>query len=252
MAMRVGRTVLLLVALVGPGPVLAQNAAPTPAGPVVVTTRVEPKTVTIGTPFRYTMRVEATGDVELVVPVLAERLGDFSITDFGQVPQHKENGHLVVERWYTLVTYETGDKLVPGPTVQYRVAGSDLQRVDAPDALVIVQSLLDKAGGMKAVKDVHDIKGPVAVPRDYRPLWWALAALLVLAGAGAGLYWLLNRSRRKLLGPRRRRTRSPSRPWRGCGRRAFSSPSGTASTTYAFRASCARISKGASSCAPRR
>src|SRR5688572_1297218 len=54
----------------------AAPAAPEPAAidhvPVRLTTRVEPKDVSIGTPFRFTIRVEADPGVEVAVPVLAE------------------------------------------------------------------------------------------------------------------------------------------------------------------------------------
>jgi len=176
-------------------------AAQTPApDPVTVTTSVEPKKSTIGSPFRYTMRVTAKSEVELVVPLLAQTIGDFLITDFGEVPHAPQNGELVVERWYTLVTYETGDKLIPGPTVQYRVAGSDLQRIDAPDTLVIVESLLPASGSSA---DIREIKPPAAVPRDYRPLWWAAGLVCIIGAAGFGLFQLLNRRRAARLTPPR-------------------------------------------------
>jgi hypothetical protein len=176
------------------------SAQATPAAAVQVATSVEPHKVTLGSPFRYTMRVTAQSEVELVVPILADKIGDFLITDFGDVPHQPEGGKLTVERWYTLVTYEAGDKLVHGPPVQYRVPGSDLQRVDSPDALVIVESLLP-VDPSKA--DVRDIKPPVAVPRDYRPLWWASAALALVVTAGFGLYQLLNRQRAARVTPPR-------------------------------------------------
>jgi len=182
---------LILSVLLTGRPAGAQSSA-APRGPVQVTASVEPQKVTIGSPFRYTMRVTAEPEVELVIPILAERLGDFLITDFGEVPHQPKDGEVVVERWYTLVTYEPGDKVVPGPTVQYRVAGSDLISLDAPDTLVIVQSLLGKGD---SDPDIRDIKPPVAVPRDYRPLWWGAAGLLLLAGAMFGLHRLLNRRR---------------------------------------------------------
>ena|ERR1051325_1751178 len=117
---------LFLIAHVSYG----QDATPTAAaGPVRVTARVDPQQVTIGTPFRYTMRVEADQDVEVVVPILAGQLGELMITDFGEVPTRKENGHVTIERWYTLVTYDPGDHLVPGATIQYRAPGGDMQRV---------------------------------------------------------------------------------------------------------------------------
>jgi hypothetical protein len=168
---------------------------------VQVTTRVEPKSVTIGTPFRYTMRVETRGEVELVVPILAGQIGEFIVTDFGEVPHGEKDGQ-VVERWYDLVTYETGDRIIPGPTVQYREAGGALERVDAPDALVIVESLLAVKDGAEPT-EVRDIKGPVAVPRDYRPLWWAAAALVLLAALVFAAYGLLNRRRQAAVIPPR-------------------------------------------------
>jgi hypothetical protein len=186
---------LLLAALLAlAGGAWADDAA-TPAAqpvPVQIETRVEPKSVTIGTPLRYTMRIVAEKDTELVVPQLAERIGDFQIVDFGSTPPHEEKGRVVAEQWYALLTYEIGDKIVPGPSVQYRVPGSELVSVAAPDTLVVVQSLLDVPGRV-AVEDVRDIKGPVAVPRDYRPLLWIGAALLAVAALGGLLYRLLNR-----------------------------------------------------------
>jgi len=162
---------------------------------VEITTSVAPKTVTIGTPFRYTMHVSAEKEIELVVPQLQGAIGDFEVVDYGSTPPREENGRVVFDRWYTLLTYKAGDLLVPGATVQYRIPGSDLERVAAPDALVIVESLLDRPGATPPA-DVRDIKGPVAVPRDYRPLVWLAAAVLAVLAAAAGLYYVLNRRRR--------------------------------------------------------
>lgn len=184
---------------------LAQEPTPTTAtAPVTVTTSVEPKHVTIGTPFRYTMRIEVTGDVEAQVPILAERLGEFLIQDFGDVPPAKTaSGTTVIERWYTLVIYEAGDQLIPGAPVHYRAPGAELQRVETPETLVIVDSVLPKNDEALAKAALRDIKGPVAVPRDYRPLWYAAAGAAALAGIGFGLYQLLNRRKQILQAPQR-------------------------------------------------
>jgi len=183
-----------LCALLGAPRASAQPAASATA-PAAVTlkTSVEPRSVTIGTPFRYTLRSEAPKDLELVVPTLAGTIGEFQIVDFGTTPPREEHGRSVVERWFTLVTYTPGDKTIPGPTIQYR-RGGELQSVAAPDAVVIVQSLLDKPGATPAT-DVRDIKGPVTVPRDYRPLAWIGVGVLALLGLIALVYRLLNRPR---------------------------------------------------------
>jgi hypothetical protein len=194
----------LAVVTVG-GAAFSDDAGSSRSAPVTVSARVEPQTTRIGTPFRYTLRIEAEQEVELVVPLLAERLGEFTITDFGKADPQRREGRLVMEQWYTLVTYEAGDRLVPGPTIQYRTPGSDMQRLDAPDTLVIVESLLAKAENEKGAGAVAlpDIKGPVAVPRDYRVLWWAALALAALAAVAFGLFRLLNRRRQSPTAPPR-------------------------------------------------
>jgi hypothetical protein len=196
-ALHAGCALALAAALlVGTGALAdATTPAATQAAPVDIQTHVDPKTVTIGTPVRYTMRISAQKEIELVVPQLAAQIGDFQVTDFGSLPPREEHGRAVLEYWYTLLTYKTGDLVVPGPSVQYRVPGSDLESIAAPDALVMVQSVLDRPGTTPPT-DVHDIKGPVAVPRDYRPLLWLGAGMLAVALIVATFYRLLNRRRR--------------------------------------------------------
>ena len=197
-AVRATRVALILtVPLVfAAGRAVADPATPAAAPvPVEIQTGVDPKAVTIGTPFRYTMRITADKDIELVVPQLAGQIGAFEVVDFGSPPPREDKGRVMVERWYTLLTYTPGDAIVPGPSVQYRVPGGELQSLTAPDALVMVQSLLDRPGATPPA-DVRDIKGPVAVPRDYRPLLWIAAGLLAGIAAGLALYRLIKGRRR--------------------------------------------------------
>jgi len=199
----VALAVLLVCAVERPA-----GADATPAAervPVEIETTVEPRSVTIGTPFRYTMTITADKDIELLIPQLAGQIADFQVLDFGDTPPREEGGRVVLERWYTLLTYTTGDLVMPGPSLQYRVAGGDLETVAAPDALVIVESLLDtgKKADAPPMEDVRDIKGPVAVPRDYRPLYWLGGGLLALGALVAALYQLINRRGRAAALPAR-------------------------------------------------
>jgi len=176
---------------------LAPAQVPTAAvpEPVVVTTRVEPKSVSIGTPFRYFIRVESSEEAEVVLPLLVDHVGAFLIKDFGAVPERRESGKRVVESWYDLVGYEAGDKLVDGGVVGYRVAGSDLRQVDVPDALVIIESLLPRSDGVITATEIRDIKGPERGPRDKTLLWLALAVFALLSAVAVGVYWLRARRR---------------------------------------------------------
>jgi len=176
------------------GGAVAQAPA-TPAAPVVVTTRAEPKSVPIGTPFRYTIRVESNEEAEVVLPLLVDHVGEFLIVNFGAVPEREENGKRILESWYDLVGYQAGDKLVEGGVVGYRVAGSDLRQVDVPDALIQIASLLPRSDGVVTATEIRDIKGPERGPRDYRPLWLAGGVLLALLAIVAAVYWLRSRRR---------------------------------------------------------
>lgn len=171
--------------------------------PVAVTTRVEPYSVTIGTPFRLTMTIEAEPGVEVSVPVLSDRIGDFLIQDFGgENPRRDAKGKSIVERWYTLITYETGAQFIPAAEVPFRRAGGEVETATAPKTLVDVRSLLSSE---PEAADVRDIKGPVAVPASLTPLWIGMAALALAIAAASVIYWLAGRRH----GPSAERRRPP-------------------------------------------
>jgi hypothetical protein len=179
----------------------AESATNESAAPVRITTSVDPAAVSIGTPFRYTMRIEADPGTQLVVPVLSDSVGVFSITDFGDVPHEAKKGApTVVERWYTLVAYETGSTFIPAPVVFYRGADGKPVKVEGKKTLINLESVLGKPG---AATDLRDIKGPVEVPRDYTVLWWIAGGIVLVIALAAALYWLLNRRRKQLAAPPR-------------------------------------------------
>ncbi len=162
------------------------------SAPVDLATTADPASTTIGTPFRYTLTVTADRGVEVTIPTLEGVLGDFQVVDFGAAAPGEQNGRVVHERWFTLVTYTPGELQVPGPTVQYLAANGEWQSLAAPDAAVQVESLLPAPDASPGAA-LRDIKPPVAVARDYTPLVWIAAAAAVLGGL---IWWLLRRRRR--------------------------------------------------------
>lgn len=192
-------TVLLLALLIA---LPAYGAEPTPTAnaPVAVHASVDRKEITIGDPVRYTVEVSAAADTELLVPVLSGQLGELTITDFGDVPTRKENGRVIVTRWYTITSFTTGDQLVPAPKVQYRIPGEDLQEAEGNEVLVGVTSLLATD---KNATDIRDIKPPEEVPFDWRPYGIAVAAVVAVGLLGAAFFYLLNRPRRQRVIPPR-------------------------------------------------
>jgi hypothetical protein len=189
--------VLAAVALLGANHLAAADAAPPP---VVITASASPKEVTIGDPIHYVVEIAAAPDTEVVIPVLAGQIGDFAITDFGDLPPRKEKDRVVTTRWYTLTIFDTGDHVIPAPKVQYRVPGEGLQDAVGNELVIGVRSLLGQPG---ATADIRDVKPPETVPFDWRP--YALIGAAVLAGGLllAAFVYLLNRPRRQYVAPAR-------------------------------------------------
>lgn len=188
---------LLTLVLVA-APTFATDPAPDANAPITVQARVDRSRITIGDSIRYTVEVSATADTEVMIPVFSGALGDFTISDFGELPTRKENGRIITARWYTLTIFATGDHLVPAPKVRYRTPGEDLRDAEGNEVLVGVTSLLTQE---KNATDIRDIKPPEEVPFDWRPYGLGAAAVLAVGLLGAGLFYVLNRPRRRRLLP---------------------------------------------------
>jgi hypothetical protein len=185
-----GMTLLLLIFAA------SAHADPTPkaTAPVTVKAGVDRNQVTIGDHIRYTVEVSAAAQTEIIVPVYSGKLGDFVVSDFGELPTRQKNGRTITSRWYTLSIFETGDHLIPAPKVQYRTPGEDPRDAEGNEVLVGVTSLLAQE---KNPADIRDIKPPEEVPFDWRPIGVGGAAVVVVGLLGWGLFYLLNRPRRQ-------------------------------------------------------
>src|SRR5215467_11730074 len=83
----------------------ADDKSPAPEAPLVVRASANPDHVTIGDPIRYTVEISAAPDTEVIIPVLSGQLGDFTISDFGELPARREQDRVISTRWYTLTTF---------------------------------------------------------------------------------------------------------------------------------------------------
>ncbi len=184
--------VACLVAVWAAAGVVSAADEPAAEAPVVVTATAEPREVRIGDPIRYVVEVAAAKETETFIPLLSGTIGDFQIVDFGENPPRDEKGKHIISRWYTLTVFDVGDKLIPPPTVAYRLPGEELTELTGNEVLIGVASMLAK---QPDAKDIRDIKPPEEIPFDWTP-YLILAGMFVAAIAlMAGLYALLNRPR---------------------------------------------------------
>jgi hypothetical protein len=173
---------------------------PTKENPVVVRAEAQPRELTIGDPIRYTVEISATPDAEVIVPVLAGAIGQFEISDFGQLPVQEKNGVKRLTWWYTLKTFETGDQLIPKFKVPYRPAGEGMKEAESNEVLIGVTSLLARE---PQADDLRDVKPPEALPVDWTPYLVLAGSALAAVALVLGLYFLINRPRRQRVIPPR-------------------------------------------------
>jgi hypothetical protein len=167
---------------------------PPPSAPVTVHASVDRNQITIGDPIRYTVEVSAGPDTEVLIPVLAGQVGNFTISDFGELPARKHDDRVITARWYTLTSFATGDHLIPAPRVRYRTPGEELRDAEGNEVLVGIDSLLAQD---KSATDIRDIKPPEAVPFDWRPYGTVAAAVVAVGLLAAALWRLGTRPRRQ-------------------------------------------------------
>lgn len=179
-----------------------QTAGPARQGetPVSLEAFVDKSTATIGEKIRYTILVEADKDVDVEFPQVGVNLGGFAIRDF-EVSKAKPAGwHRVRrEQWYLLDTYTVGSYVIPPQTIVATLPGGQTKTLASPELFVEVKSLLGEGaqdGGLR------DIKDPVEIPADIRPvlILAGLGVLALFAGA-AGWWWYRRRFRREVSEP---------------------------------------------------
>lgn len=177
--------VCLLAVLAWTTPLWADDPPPPPA-PVQVRVTAAPDTITIGQRFRLSVELQVQPGYEVVFTQPAEKLGVFDVVDFGELPRITRGADTVITRWFTLAGFEIGHKIVEAPPIKYRRPNEAL--VDAPAAhtVVTVESVLTKE---PTAADIHDIRGPEAVPIDWRPFQAGAAGLAVLGALGALIWW---------------------------------------------------------------
>ena len=162
---------------------------------VRVTASAAPTRVTVGDPVRYAFSVSAPEGLEIDLPPVAARAGDFSVRETGRAvrrdPKEKREEVAAV---YDLRVYETGDKEIPPFRAIVRDREGRSAEIDGGAVAVTVESVLDADS-----KEIRDIKPPIALRR-----FPARIAAILAAGAGAiavAAALVLRRRRRREAAP---------------------------------------------------
>jgi hypothetical protein len=98
------------------------------------------------------------------MPQIGSAIGDFQVADFGQVPNREAAGKTVMQRWYQLVTYATGDQNVRADRPLSRPERRVAAREGAGRAGVGAEP---RGRRRRDAAQRRRNQGPVARPRDY-------------------------------------------------------------------------------------
>ena len=166
------------------------SAPPPPAGGVQMGFAVVPETVTVGQPFRLSVRVRAPRGAAIGFPAGTDSASAVQALDPRQLSANPDPAVLDQTAVYRLAAWDVGAQAIALPDIVVRVDGVD-RRVPLSGASVFVASVLPADSAQRVPKPARDIFA--AQP----PWWWPwLPILLAIALVGL-LFWLWWRRRRR-------------------------------------------------------
>ena len=175
-------------------------------GKISIQSTVSKSKITLGDTITYTVTVTREPDVKVKLPQLAENLGQFEIRDYKVFNPVKKNGKIIDRVQYKISTFDVGDFKIPPIAVAYSIPPDTTEHLLKSEAIKItVESLAPSAEG-----DIKDIKPPVELPFDWKPvIRYGLAGFFLLLLLAIGIYFWMRRRKGKPLLPQKTEPRRP-------------------------------------------
>ena len=157
---------------------------------VGVSVSVDKTEMTIGDLVTLTVSVRYPKGVNVKIPSLGEKLGEFFIRDISLPPPRAEKNEFVQEARYIVTTYIVGDITIPPVTITYTYQdenGKTVEKQLQTDPVTVPV----KRTAPKDAEDIKDIKAPVPVKFNWRPyVLWGAVAMVIIALTIAGVYYV--------------------------------------------------------------
>jgi hypothetical protein len=122
-----------------------------------------------------------------------EKLGDLNLLKCEELPAEKAEGKIVKEWRLTLAAYDTGSFVIPPLNIYYHTKGDTAKLSQTTDSL---QVMVFSAGG-DTLKEIHDVKPPVNVAREFAD-YLPYIILLVVIGLAVMVYLWWKKRKQKL------------------------------------------------------
>ncbi len=149
---------------------------------VKLQTSLDRSIITIGDIVSYKVKLIYTDSITIQPPELASNLGQFEIKDFlNPNPFQNDQNEWVKEYEYRITAFFVGDFIIPPLRFFYTDRQGQMHELKSSEQRLEVKSLITAED-----QDIKDIKEPMAIPYNYKPL--IIVGLLVLLLIG-GLLW---------------------------------------------------------------
>lgn len=159
--------------------------------------RIDRDTAAIGDTIRYRLTVTAPETAVVIFPEYSnDRIGDFEIFRDG-LNELEGDGEKVVERWYLLQGFETGEFTLPGAEITVRINGEE-EVFKSPPLGITVESVLEPSEGEQ---DIRPIKPPVSLPVSYTWIFYLIGGIIVLVAMAVFLVKKVFRRKEKVTPP---------------------------------------------------
>lgn len=187
-----------LALLAAPGCGGGKKAAPPPPaspglektferGPVKVTVRLDKKEPTLADRLKLELEVLSEASVKVTMPPAGTELSSFGVVDYTtSQPELRAEGRLRQTRTYVLEPFLSGKYEIPPLVFTFTRDGEPEHRLETEAIPIEVRSLLPEDARNL---DIHDIAGPVDLPRPALPWPAILSAVLLTLGLAAGGWW---------------------------------------------------------------
>lgn len=142
--------------------------------------------VTVGDPVLFRLIIRYNPSLKIAYPRLGKYLEAFAIKDFKILPVREEAGMNVEESQYLLTVFKVG--LYEIPPLEIRYNDPEEKTIRTPLLRLEVEAV-----NTEGAQDIRDIKDPLEITWNWRPMARAISLLLVLLGTAWGMFYLIRR-----------------------------------------------------------
>lgn len=155
------------------------------ADDIRVEARLDSREYLIGDWILLNIEVEHSADIVVLPPESGEKLGELDFIGRTDIPAEESDGR-IIESWRLIVaSYDAGGFTIPSVAIYYHLAGDSSMAAVYTDSLSV---MVFSAGG-DTLSEMHDIKPPVDVSRQFEDYLPYIVIVIILIILGLAYWW---------------------------------------------------------------